>query len=270
MRTTTAITAAFFALASPVLAGTAQEAIDNARANSAQYYTDVQRLPESVTSGLSQTSTAKQVIDTVNSKAFQDRVQKEHNRLQREMFGGGSANRPGAYYADSQPTVAGQIPHLAADERIYLFISSSMPLSTLRNYARGIDRLRDPRVVMVVRGFVDGIQDGTKTMEFFMQIRLKDLGCSGANCATFSTQIDIDPNLYRRFRPASVPALVYVRGVHPVDPDVSEGSPENVPVPSPSSWTMIYGDAALSYLFGRTADTTKSPTLAAMSHYLGR
>ena len=103
-----------------------------------------------------------------------------------------------------------------------------------------------------------------------MRIRKRDLSCSGSNCATFGTPVDIDPNLYRRFKPTSVPALVYARGVNPIDPDVSEGSPENVPVPPPSSWTMIYGDMSLGYLFEQVATAANSSSLAMLARFLGR
>jgi type-F conjugative transfer system pilin assembly protein TrbC len=265
MRITT--TAILILLSGSAVACTIQDAVEGARANAGKYYTDAQRIPESVATGAAQAAAAKQVADTVNTKEFQDKIQKERDRLQREVFGVGTVPKPGPYYyTDSRRTVAGQAPHLASDARIYLFISSSMPLSTLRNYARDIDRLQDPHISMVMRGFIGGIRDATASMEFLMQIRLKDLGCNGLGCATFGTPVDFDPNLYRRFRPDVVPALIYVRGVTPVDPDVSEGSPENVP--PPSSWTMIYGDASLAYLFGQVAGTVKSPSLAAMARYL--
>ncbi len=269
MRTITTILFITSIAAVSAFAGTIQEAAESARANSSHYDTDAQRLPESVASGAAQVDAARKTLDAVNSKEFQDKVQRERARLQREMFGG-TAVKPGPYYTDSRRSGNNEAPHLAYDERVYLFISSSMPLSTLRNYARDIDRLQDPNISMVMRGFIGGVQDATKTMEFIMKIRLKDLGCNGTGCATFGTPVDIDPNLYRRFQPTVVPALVYVRGVRPIDPDVSEGSPENVAVPSPSSWTVIYGDTSLGYLFEQVAEAVKSPALTAMARYLGQ
>lgn len=269
MRLLTAILVFVQFLTAYARAGTIQDALEAAKANSAPYYTDIQLIPESVTSGSSQADTARKVMDTVNSKEFQEKVQKERERLQRELFSVGPVEKPGTY-TDARRIGTERVSHLASDERVYLFISSSMPLSTLRNYARDIDRLQDPNICMVMRGFIGSIQDASKTMEFWMRIRLKDLGCNGTGCSTYVTPIEIDPNLYRRFKPDSVPALVYVRGVKPVDPDVSEGSPENVPTPSPSAWTMIYGDASLAYLFERISEATKSTTLAAIAGYLGR
>ena len=254
--------------ATQVFAGSIQDAVEAARSGSSQYDSQVQQLPQGVLKGASQAETARKSMEVVNSAEFQQRVQKEQDRLQRELLDG--FIKPPTYYADSQiqKKDSASPPRLAADERIYLFISSSIPESTLRAYVQDIDRLQDPNITMVMRGFVGGMRDAIASMEFLMQIRKKDQMCSGLNCPTFSTPVDFDPNLYRRFMPAVVPALVYVRGVKPHDPDVSEGSPENVPTPPSSAWSMIYGDASLGYLIEQIANTKNSPALAAIARYL--
>lgn len=254
-------------LSCPIFAGSIQDAVESGRANSSRYNADLQRLPESVATGSSQAAEARKGMDVVNSEIFQEKVRREKDRLQSEVFGIAPAPKP--FYADAQRK-KNDVPRLASGERVYLFISSSMPETTLRAYAQDIDRLKDPNISMVMRGFIGGIKDASATMAFIMRIRKKDLSCSGPNCATFGTPIDIDPNLYRRFKPASVPALVYVRGVNPIDPDVSEGSPENVPAPSPSSWTMIYGDVSLGYLFDQVSTAANSQSLAMLARYLER
>ena len=256
------------ATTTPVSAVSIQDAAEAVRAKSSNYDAQVRQIPQGVLNGAAQAEAARQSSDAINSPEYQQRVQAERERLQREVFDIGPALKPAPYYADTKTRKKEGPPHLAPDERVYLFISSSMPESTLRAYAQDIDRLGDPNISMVMRGFIGGMRDALPSMEFVMRIRLKDPACVGPSCPTFGTPVDFDPNLYRRFNPAVVPALVYVRGVKPVDPDVSEGSPENVPAPSSRDWSMIYGDASLGYLFGQTADAAKSPSLAALARYL--
>ena len=255
-----------FYLSRVALAGSLQDAVESGRAKSSQYNQILERLPEDILTGASQSAEAQKSADMVNSEGFREQVRVQKDRLQREVFG---IAEQVPISADVQKQIAHAVPRLAGDERVYLFISSSIPESTLRAYARDMDRLRDPNISMVMRGFIGGIQDASASMEFLMRIRKRDPGCSGLNCDTFGITIDFDPNLYRRFKPTSVPALVFVRGVKPIDPDVSEGSPENVPVPGVSSWKMIYGDASLGYLFDQVSTAAGSNSLAALARYLG-
>lgn len=269
MRISSAIFFIVITGATQVFAGSIQDAVEAARSGSSQYNSQVRQLPQGVLKGASQAEAARKSMEVVNSADFQRKVAQEQERIQRELFDG--FTKPPAYYADAQKQKkdSNSPPRLAADERIYLFISSSMPESTLRAYVQDIDRLQDPNITMVMRGFVGSMRDAMASMEFLMRIRKKDQLCSGLACPTFGTPVDFDPNLYRRFRPAVVPALVYVRGVKPHDPDVSEGSPENVPTPPASAWSMIYGDASLGYLIEQIANTKGSPALAAIARFLG-
>jgi hypothetical protein len=83
---------------------------------------------------------------------FQGKLQKESQRIRSELFGDASAR----FYPDTTaaPPTRGK---LGSDERIYLFISSSLPLQTVRNYAASVARLGDPNIIMVMRGFIEGM-----------------------------------------------------------------------------------------------------------------
>jgi hypothetical protein len=128
-----------------------------------------------------------------------------------------------------------------------------------------MDKLGDKNVVMVLRGFVGGAGAFKPTMKFISRILYHDPDCSDlSGCPTFNATVEIDPNLYRRFMPERVPAIVYARGITPHDPDVSEAIPENVPALKSSSWVMLYGDASLGYLLSKIVDEKPSPGLVSL------
>ena len=228
-------------------------------------YSDM-KIPVEVEQGTAQAGTAQKAANAINSPEFQARMQKEKERLQGEVFGDFASP---AYYEDSANPKVKSAGKLAADERIYIFVSSSMPESTLRNYARDIERSGDPNIVMVMRGFVGGMRLFGPSKEFIGRMLLKDPGCE-SNCSSYNASVVIDPNLYRRFRPEVVPAVVYARGVKPSDPDRSEGDPTNVKKPSDNSWLMLYGDASLGYMFKRINEQAHSPALGALAAALSR
>jgi len=151
------------------------------------------------------------------------------------------------------------------DERIYVFISSSIPIPTLRAYAEDMGILNTPNVRMIMRGFVGdgGMKNATATKEFWGEILNKDhLTCRpGAICDSFPAIIDLDPNMFRRYKPEVVPAIVYVKGVRPLIPDVSEGHDESVGKLDERKVMMIYGDISLSYALELFAEKTDDDRL---------
>lgn len=62
---------------------------------------------------------------------------------------------------------------LMPDEKIYLFISSSMPKTALRSYLQDLDKLRDKNIIIVMRGFIGGIKYIKPTLEFIESIQKK-------------------------------------------------------------------------------------------------
>lgn len=239
-----------------------QAALAAAKSNSTQFYSDGV-LPDSVRTGAAQSEAARQAVGVINSPQYQQKVAKERDRLQQDVYG--IAPKPKPYYEVAKE---GQPSRLAADERIYLFVSASIPEATLRAYVQDIDQLRDPNIIIVLRGFIGGMKEFKPTMKFINDLLKKDRGCEGSDCATYQATFEIDPNLYRRFKPTQVPALVYAREVAVSGPGVSEGIDAKQSTTATNPWWMIYGDASLSYLLSRVSDDTGSPVLAAFSDTL--
>jgi len=188
---------------------------------------------------------AGKVMEKFNAPEFQARMQDEQQRLQETIFKD--------ILTESLPQGDQNQPAVteAQERQIYLFISSSVPLTTLRNYAAMIDRARTGQVIMVLRGFVGGMKKIRPTMEFIAEILKKDSTCdfTKEKCDSYQVNIQIDPQLFQRFGIEEVPALAYL----PVSEDEAEGKQVEP--------TVINGDAGLDYLLERINREAKNAEL---------
>lgn len=193
------------------------------------------------------------------SEEFQGRVKAETERIRSEVLGNSFAR----FYPDS---MAGDgRGRLADSERVYLFISSSMPLQTVRNYAASVARLHDPKVIMVTRGFVDGMTRIQPTIDFVSSVLKDDPSCrlSETECRMRQVSLVVDPLLFSRYGIDRVPAVVYVRGIKSIDAAQSEGDMKNTNVTG--SYT-VFGDASLEYvleMIGRESGVSSLKELVA-------
>ena len=90
---------------------------------------------------------------------------------------------------------------LLTSERLYILISSSVPISTLRAYALSLDRLNDPGISMIMRGFVKGMKSFGPTLEFVENVVSKDTSCDAftEDCDFLNAPINIDPLVFRKY-----------------------------------------------------------------------
>ena len=129
--------------------------------------------------------------------------------------------------------------YLADDERIYIFISSSLPMKALTNYADSLDKLRDPRIAMILRGCVETCSKIKPTVQFMKAI------INPSEDVKRLAEFQIDPFLYRHYKISQVPAIVYARGVSTINPELSEGLDSNIQKTAESY--VVYGDVSLEY-----------------------
>lgn len=131
-------------------------------------------------------------------------------------------------------------PKLAKNQLV-MFVSSSMPIETLRNYARDLSKVGG---VMVMRGTVGGISKMVDTITLTRSVLNANPTCEGANCKMWGTEMLIDPMLFRIYGIEKVPALIY-------QPDMNIQSYcdglENVNKAS----IVVYGDASVRTLLER-------------------
>ncbi|WP_082919700.1 type-F conjugative transfer system pilin assembly protein TrbC [Sphingobium sp. EP60837] len=119
-----------------------------------------------------------------------------------------------------------------------LFVSSSMPIATLRTYAGQLERARG---VLAFRGMPGGLTRVGPMAKLSAQILRLDPGCEGPACTMRDVQLIIDPILFRQHGIARVPAL----GLLPGDPTKPYCEREEQGPASTKASHLVYGDAAL-------------------------
>ena len=202
-------------------------------------------------------SAAKEAFDKYQSQEFQQNITSETQRISQTLFGNFSQQtNPG----ESDENIC--LDQLAKDEKIYLFISASIPLNTLRTYVRDLDTLNEPNFVVVLRGFVDGMGKIRPTLEFIESLLVKDSTCrmsDGKQCDVYQANIQIDPLVFRKFNVQQVPALAYAKRINPIDSQDAGSSDEPEEV-------VIYGDVSLDYALDQIYSETENPQIKKAVH----
>ena len=185
----------------------------------------------------------KELSKLVQSSALQKRIDQYKNILADKMVD--PTYQAGLNNKDNKKNYSDFL--LDSSERIYIFISSSMPVSTLRNYAGNIHVLGDPNISLVMRGFVNSMKYIAPTADFVKSIIFDDPDCIPSEkneFPAFNTSVVIDPLLFRRYEITAVPAIIYARGIEIMDSQGSEGKKENAKL---SEAYLLYGDVSLGY-----------------------
>jgi conjugal transfer pilus assembly protein TrbC len=195
---------------------------------------------------------AEQTAQQFYSPQYQKKIQAEIERLKSGQFADALRGFKGADQEESRNSV------LPLDERLYIFISSSVPLSTLRTYASELDKLEDSGISMVMRGFVHGMKHFEPTLKLVRSILVKDSSCdlSAEKCEVYNAVVSIDPVTFRKYGVERVPAIAYVRGLGLEDIAMSEGDSENLK--GSQDAYIIYGDVSVERALETIAKETAS------------
>jgi type-F conjugative transfer system pilin assembly protein TrbC len=148
---------------------------------------------------------AEETNAVYRSKAFQDKVNGYENW--EDLV-------PGAKAKKEQETKG----ILADSEKIYLFLSSSIPEASFQGYMAYLDGV--PEIVPVMKGIVGGLSKENKKerVKWWSKVLKKDTTCkepearSEARCEKLKIPITIKPKLFHQYEITEVPALVYTRG----------------------------------------------------------
>jgi len=188
------------------------------------------------------TKAAKATADLYYSPAFQEKLQCEQTRISKEVF----ADYIGEPDTSQEQSIPGK---LAGDEKIYLFISSSMPDETVHSYLETLEGVGEENLVLLMKGFVPGERE-----KYLIRIAKKDMNChdllQSENpdvCERFEIPIKIQPSLFDKYEISQVPALVYEKGEE--------------------AW-KISGAMALDYLLETINAAAQSPGLAGLVNTL--
>lgn len=131
--------------------------------------------------------------------------------------------------------------NLSQGEFIYIFMSSSVPISVWKTYAKNIEDfgLTD-KSSLVLRGCIGGCRYIKPTLEFISKVLEIDRDRQG-----IKAEVWIDPLLFRRFNIQRVPCVVYVRGQELMDNTLSAGLEENIK--TKGQYFISCGDWSLKY-----------------------
>jgi len=191
---------------------------------------------------------AEKAAEYFHSDECQNRIKTESERIKKDLFQ--------EYVKDERFQKS---KGLLETERVYVFISSSMPMATLKTYALEIEQIGDKNITMAMRGFVGGMAKFGPTMEFCQQVLMVDPDCNVNDCEAIRAQIEIDPNLFRKFGINQVPTIVYARNVNLIDPEQSAGIESNVK--GQISGYRLYGAVPIDYALDKFYQESKSNNL---------
>lgn len=201
---------------------------------------------------------AEKLARNFHSQASRQKIQAETERLKGGLFA------KQLDQAKTEETGVKATPpesgYLRPTERIYLFVSSSMPMAALRNYAADLGGLADPNIRMLMRGMVGGMKYVRPTTEFVSRVTVADTECKifQEQCGAHNVNFMIDPLLFRRFGIAQVPAVVYVSDLRVIDAALSEGLVGNAKA---AESHVVYGDAPIAFLLKQIQKKADSGSL---------
>jgi type-F conjugative transfer system pilin assembly protein TrbC len=128
-----------------------------------------------------------------------------------------------------------------SDERIYIFMSSSVPKETLMEYIKTIDKYKLTNIVFVMRGCIGGCEKVKPTIQY-----MRDIITDGGSIPNgLKAPMEIDPLLFRKYQITKAPTFVYAKNVLTERAELSEGLDKNlkskpVSFKSEGDWEFLY------------------------------
>ena len=191
---------------------------------------ETMHLPENAHNDKGQEA-ARQSVEKMNTPAFREQL-----RCQMEKLQNGNSKQ-------EQPSATQGKRTLAAQETVYLFISSLLPEAMVNQYLIDIGRTGEQRIVPVLFGLPQGLAGKRINADYFSRVIQANLECRDTPevpCQRLAVPFKVNPVLFTRYNISEVPALVYANGQ--------------------DSWS-IHGEAELAYLLEKIAKAANNPTL---------
>lgn len=215
---------------------------------------------------------AERVNNQAQSPEFRKQVESMQQELQKQLEGQHPEITGYRKYAEKmQINDEKSDPRkslLEPDQRLYILISSSMSKSMLRTLVADANKIEDPNVRIIMRGFVGGITYFKPTLQFITSLLTKDPNCNimaGSQCETYNIGIDIDPEIFTAYDIHSVPTFIYARGITLIDKTGSEGDSKNATY---ATAYKISGDCSLDYALEQLYLRSKAPQVLALQKKL--
>jgi len=211
---------------------------------------------------------AKKVANFYHSDSYQKKIETEKDRLY-VLLTKKQNNNEQFYQEEKTEKNLNEKVNLDSNERLYIFISSSIPKHTLRNYAFAVNKLKDKNIIFVLRGFINGMKYLEPTVNFIAQLLNKNESCNllKEQCEMLNITTIVDPLLFRFYDIKQVPAFVYAKNVNIIDFELSEGLDTNTKI---GEYYKIYGDVKIDYILKRFYEETNSPSIEGLLNTLIR
>lgn len=152
----------------------------------------------------------------------------------------------------------------ASNERIYIFISSSVPKGTIMEYIKTISKygLKND-VILVMRGFIGGGQKMKPTLKYIRNLLTVDED----NTKMYNVQIWIDPPTFRKYQIAEAPVFVFTK-----DAEQIKDMPGTRTVGKAANNTFVKsrGDWAFDYHIKQLYEQTKNQGLKKLMDTLAK
>lgn len=194
---------------------------------------------ESIKNNEEASKRAHEAVQKFHSEQYQSILNKEMARIRENLFNAGEKEDHGIIYSDTNKTFE---PALRKESYLYVFVSSSMPQSTLRAYAQDAAMLREQNIIIVLKGMTGKPGRLKDTAKYIKNIIRKDPGCE-RKCAVYNARFAIDPHLFDKYKITEVPVFVYDREVKSVNP-VPGGKISNE---TGSDYWKLEGDVSVQY-----------------------
>jgi len=172
-------------------------------------------------------------------EAMQQQAERSYNLTQTREYQAGIEQLKTKIFPNYQAQDQNNGVELDNGDRLYLFVSSSMPLEVVRRYARQIEGL--PGATLVLRGFIGGASRVKPTLRYKNKVLADEESCTEATCKTINTAMAVDPVLFQRYQIKRVPAVVTVGGLTGAG-QCSEGNKDVVKIRQKNA---SFGDAPL-------------------------
>lgn len=213
------------------------------------------KAPEAVTEAISQSYESRLTLDAESKRrvdTMAEIIQSEEFANQQKVWRESLASQLGvddwapANASPASPSSSAQT--LPYSDRAILFISATLPAKTLKNYAADLEKVGG---VMVMRGFVSGMNNIKPTMQFIDSVTKRNSSCKAEPCERFNVPVLIDPILFKEYQIDRVPTLA-VHGLTNLAAYCNGKDGLN------ASDTVVYGDSSLKHLL--TTLSQQEPT----------
>jgi len=193
---------------------------------------DTIKIPENINAKGEQA--AQETYNAYRSQKFQDKIKGYENW---EDY------VPGAKKAKEEQEIKGV---LADSEKVYLFLSSSIPAASFRGYMANLEGVVEIKPVMV--GIVGGLNKENKKerVKWWSNVLKKDTTCVKTPekpCDLIKPAILVKSGLFHQYKITDVPALIYNKG---------------------NEVYQVQGDVGIITLLEKVNKEAKSPSLTAL------